>query len=62
MLGKFNELPSTVADRLSNHSLAAAPVVPAHTLVRGQGASLSRPVSIDGCLCQFQAQEEEPVP
>ena len=35
MLGKFNEFASTVADRLSNHSLAAEPVVPAHTPVHG---------------------------
>ena len=62
MLGKFNDLASNVADRLSNRSFSVEPVVPGRTLVHGQAVSLSRPVSIDGCHRQFQVEGEDPVP
>ena len=50
-----------MSERLSNHSLAAEPVVPSRTPVHGQASSLSHPVRIGGCYCHFQAQEEDPV-
>ena len=54
ILDRFTELATTMSARMSNPPFSGEPVVPVRKPVLGQDPSLSPPVSIGGCHCQFQ--------
>ena len=62
ILDCFTELATTMSARMSNPLFSAESVVPVRKPVHGQDPSLSPPVSIGGCHCQFQWEGEDPVP